>query len=158
MTSKKEEQPPRSFQNPLSVQPATDHTIHQSTNLDHAKDVTEFITVGKNVKWNIGRWRITLDTRRTATKKHKIKIIIKKIHIFDFCMISLFARHIFTFSISLFAVLQYYIPLDLLLVIIYISGTCTYIIIYIFNVIYYVLYTLLHISFYGKYNNVFIYI
>ena len=50
LTNKKEEQHPRSFQNPLNVQPATDHMIHQSTNSDHAKDVTEFITAEKNVK------------------------------------------------------------------------------------------------------------
>ena len=50
LTKKKEEQHPRSFQNPLNVQPATDHTIHQNTNSDHATDVTEFITAEKNVK------------------------------------------------------------------------------------------------------------
>ena len=50
LTKLKGEQNPRSHQNPLNVQPATDHTIHQSTNSDHARDVTEFITVEKNVE------------------------------------------------------------------------------------------------------------
>ena len=50
LTKSKEEQHPRSFQNLLNVHPATDHMIHQSTNSDHAMDVTEFITAEKNVK------------------------------------------------------------------------------------------------------------
>jgi len=50
LTSTKEEQHPRSFQNLLNVHPATDHTIHQSINSTHATDVTEFITAEKNVK------------------------------------------------------------------------------------------------------------
>ena len=64
-TKKKEEQHRRSFQNPLNVQPATDHTIHQSTNSDHAMDVTQFITAEENVKRKIGRISI-MDTRRVA--------------------------------------------------------------------------------------------
>ena len=50
LTKLKEEQHPRSFQNPLNVPLAVDHMIHQSTNSDHAMDVTESITVEKNVK------------------------------------------------------------------------------------------------------------
>jgi len=50
LTKWKEEQHPRSHQSPLNVHYATVHTIHQSTNLDHAKDVAEFITAEKNVK------------------------------------------------------------------------------------------------------------
>ena len=50
LTSKKEEQHLRSFQNLLNVLNASDHTIHQKTNLGHAKDVNVFITVEKNVK------------------------------------------------------------------------------------------------------------
>jgi len=50
LTKWKEEQHPRSFQNLLNVHPATDHTIHQKTNLDHAMDVTLFITVEENAK------------------------------------------------------------------------------------------------------------
>ena len=50
LTNLKEEQQPRLFQNPLNVHFATDHTIHQSTNSLHAIDVTELITVEKNVK------------------------------------------------------------------------------------------------------------
>ena len=50
------------------MHPATDHTIHQKTNSDHATDATEFITAEENVKWNIGRGRVGVDTRRTATK------------------------------------------------------------------------------------------
>ena len=72
LTNKKEEQHPRSFQNLLNVHPATDHTIQQSTNLDHAKDVTVFITAEKNVKRNIGRGS-SMDTRICATKKSMIK-------------------------------------------------------------------------------------
>ena len=69
LTKKKEEQHPRSFQSPLNVQPATDHTIQQSTNSGHATDVIEFITVEENVKWDTGRGRVNGDTRRTATRK-----------------------------------------------------------------------------------------
>ena len=68
LTKLKEEQHPRSHQNPLNVQTATDHMIHQSTNLDHANDVTESITVEKNVKRNIGSWR-EMDISRDVTKK-----------------------------------------------------------------------------------------
>ena len=68
-TNMKEEQHPRSFQNPLNVHPATDHTIHQSTNSDHAKDVTEFITAEENVKWNIGR-RSRMDTNNGAVSNN----------------------------------------------------------------------------------------
>ena len=51
LTNKKEEQHPRSFQSPLNVHPATDHTIHQNTNSTHAAtDVTESITAEENVK------------------------------------------------------------------------------------------------------------
>ena len=67
-----EEQHPRSFQNPLNVQPAIDHTIHQKTNSDHAKDVTELFTAEENVKWNIGRGS-SKDTSRGATKKQNKK-------------------------------------------------------------------------------------
>ena len=49
-TCMKEKQHPPSFQNPLNVHPATDHTIHQNTNSDHAMDVIEFITAEENVK------------------------------------------------------------------------------------------------------------
>ena len=68
LTNSKEEQHPRSLQNPLNVHPASDHTIHQNTNSDHARDVTEFITAEENVKWNIGRRR-RMDTSRGAPKK-----------------------------------------------------------------------------------------
>jgi len=50
LTNMKEEQHPRSHQSPLNVHSATDHTIHQKTNLDHARDVIEFITAEENVK------------------------------------------------------------------------------------------------------------
>ena len=66
LTQTKEEHHPRSFQNPSNVHPATDHMIHQNTNLDHAMDATECITVEENVKRNIGRGRIGMGTRRTA--------------------------------------------------------------------------------------------
>ena len=68
----KEEQHPRSHQNLLNVQPATDHMIHQKTNSDHATDATELFTAEKNVKWNIGRTSI-MDTRRDAIKKQNKK-------------------------------------------------------------------------------------
>jgi len=68
LTNKKEEQHPHSFQNPLNVHPVTDHTIHQSTNSDHANVATESITVEKNVKRNIGSWR-EMDISRDVTKK-----------------------------------------------------------------------------------------
>ena len=55
LTNLKEKHHPRSFQNPLNAQTATDHTIHQSTNLDHAMDVIESTTAEENVKRNIGR-------------------------------------------------------------------------------------------------------
>ena len=44
----------------LNVHPATDHTIHQKTNFDHATDVTSFITVEKNVtcETSLGRRNI----------------------------------------------------------------------------------------------------
>ena len=71
LTKKKEEQHPRSHQNPSNVQPATDHMIHQSTNSDHVQNVIEFITAEKNAKRNTGRWRVNGDTKRTATKKPK---------------------------------------------------------------------------------------
>ena len=70
LTNSKEERHPRSFQNPLNVQLATDHMIHQKTNLDHAMDVIESITVEENVKWNIGRGSI-MDTRRDVKNMHK---------------------------------------------------------------------------------------
>jgi len=50
LTKKKEEQHPRSHQNPSNVQPATDHMIHQSTNSDHVQNVIEFITAVKHWK------------------------------------------------------------------------------------------------------------
>ena len=68
LTKKKEEQHPRSFQNPLNVPLAFDHTIHQKTNSDHAMVVTVFISAEKYVKRNIGRGRY-MDTRRCAIKK-----------------------------------------------------------------------------------------
>ena len=67
LTNTKEEQHHRSFQSLLNVRPASDHTIHQSTNLDHANDVTSFFTAEENVKRNIGRGRY-MDTRRCAIK------------------------------------------------------------------------------------------
>ena len=75
LTNTKEEQHPRSFQNPLNVQPATDHTIHQSTNSMHVTDVTESITAEENAKWNIGRGRVHTDTRRDVIKKKRCKNI-----------------------------------------------------------------------------------
>ena len=75
LTKLKEEQHPRSFQNPLNVHCATDHMIHQKTNSDHAKDVIEFITVEKNVKRNIGRGRIGMDTRRHAEEKMILRVL-----------------------------------------------------------------------------------
>ena len=92
LTKLKEEQHPRSFQNPLNVDPATDHTIHQSTNSDHAKDVIEYITAEKNVKRNIGRRR-EMDTRRCATriKVNKKKQYLKRSIVLDIYT-SLFAH------------------------------------------------------------------
>ena len=63
--NKKKEQHLRSFQNPLNVPLATDHMIHQNTNLDHAMDVTQFFTAEENVKRKIGSCSI-MDTRRVA--------------------------------------------------------------------------------------------
>ena len=75
----KEEQHPRSFQNPLNVHPASDHMIHQSTNSDHAMDVIEFTTAEKNVKRNIGRWRVNGDTSRNAeTNKNHVHYYTNK--------------------------------------------------------------------------------
>ena len=66
-----EEQHPCSFQN--SFECATCYwpdMIHQSTNSDHATDVTEFITVEKNVKeWNIGR-KSWMDTKKSCANIH----------------------------------------------------------------------------------------
>ena len=73
LTKMKEEQYPRSFQNPLNVHPASDHTIQQKTNSDHAMDVTVFITAEKNVKRNIGRGR-EMDTSRDAIKNQNKNI------------------------------------------------------------------------------------
>ena len=39
-----------SHQNPLSVQPATDHMIHQNTNSGHVKDTNEFTTAEETAK------------------------------------------------------------------------------------------------------------
>ena len=92
LTKKKEEQHRRSHQNPLNVHPATDHTILQNTNSDHAKDVIEFITAEKNVKRNIGRRR-EMDTRRCATriKVNKKKQFLKRSIVLDIYT-SLFAH------------------------------------------------------------------
>ena len=47
--------------------------IHQSTNSDHAMDVIEFTTAEKNVKRNIGRWRVNGDTSRNVMLKKQNK-------------------------------------------------------------------------------------
>ena len=65
LTNTKEERHPRSFQNPLNVALATNHTIHQSTNSDHAKDATELFTAEENAQVKHWKERIT-DTKRTA--------------------------------------------------------------------------------------------
>ena len=64
LTKQKEEQHPRSFQNPLNVLNAIDHMTRQNKNSDRVQDVTECITVEKNVKSSIGRGRIGMDTRK----------------------------------------------------------------------------------------------
>ena len=90
LTKWKEEQHPRSFQNPLNVPPATDHTIHQNTNSDHATDATESITAEENVKWNIGR-RSSMDTRRSVTKKQNKNLNKnKKIHALEKTNVKIF--------------------------------------------------------------------
>ena len=86
LTKSKEEQHPRSFQNPLNVHPASDRTIHQSTNSDHAQNVTEFITVEENVKWNIGK-RSSMGTNEYAVSNNNripnlIKILLNNFKIF----------------------------------------------------------------------------
>ena len=59
-------------QNLLNVQPATDHMIQQNTNSDHAKDVTECITVEKNVKRN--RCAIQYDDNTHRNTECKINL------------------------------------------------------------------------------------
>ena len=57
------------------MHPATDHMIHQSTTLGHAKDVTESITAEENVKWNIGRggeeWTQAVLQQKSKNNKYK---------------------------------------------------------------------------------------
>ena len=71
LTNLKEKHHPRSFQNPLNAQTATDHTIHQSTNLDHAMDVIESTTAEENVKRNIGRQKERNPHKENCNKKTK---------------------------------------------------------------------------------------
>ena len=59
----------------------SDHTIHQNTNSNHAKDVTESFTVGKNVKLSTGSV-VTIHTKReydvTKRIEHECFFNLKK--------------------------------------------------------------------------------